>query len=217
MTAVEEWSLWLHIAAGIVALFAGLGALVTTKGGWRHRQAGKIFVVSMGVVVATVFVLVAVAPTSFRVMLTLVAIFSGYLAFSGYRVLSRKRPPDSAHLLDWLGAGTVILACLTLGVWGVRWVLDGNSFGIVMGVFGGIGIGFGTMDIRFFHADEQEEWMVTHLQRMLGAFIATVSAVSAVNLTLCWEFWRGCGPPSSASHSSLTGRISIRPPEHSRC
>ena len=50
-------------------------------------------------------------------------------------------------------------------------------------VFGGIGIAFGTMDIRLFRTSKSEEWMVNHLQRMIGAFIATVSAVSAVNLT----------------------------------
>jgi uncharacterized membrane protein len=179
---VEGWSLWLHIAAGTVAVFAGIGALVTTKGGRWHRQAGKVFVASLGVVVVTVFVLAAISPTSFRVVLTLIAIFSGYLGFSGYRVLSRKRPPRTAHLIDWMAAGTVILACLGLAAWGVRLFLDDNSFGIVMGVFGGIGITFGTMDLRLFHGDSQE-WMIPHLQRMIGAFIATVSAVSAVNLT----------------------------------
>lgn len=183
MPTVEEWSLWLHIAAGTVALFAGFGALVTTKGGWRHRQAGKVFLVSMGVVVATVFVLVAIDPTSFRIILTLVAIFSGYLAFSGYRALSRKRPTDTIHLIDWMAAGSVILACVGLGAWGITWFLGGRSFGIVMIVFGGIGIAFGTLDMRSFHGDEHGEWMVSHLQRMVGAFIATVSAVSAVNLT----------------------------------
>lgn len=179
----EAWSLWLHILAGTVALFAGFGALVTTKGGWRHRQAGKVFLVSMGVVVATVFVLLAIDPTSFRIILSLIAIFSGYLAFSGYRALSRRRPTSPAHMIDWMAAGSVILACLGLGVWGVSWFLGGNSFGIVMAFFSVIGIAFGTMDGRSFRSDEQGDWMVSHLQRMVGAFIATVSAVSAVNLT----------------------------------
>jgi len=183
MPTVEVWSLWLHIAAGIVALFAGLGALVTRKGGWRHRQVGKVFLVSMGVVVATVFVLVAIDPVAFRIILTLVAIFSGYLAFSGYRVLSRKRPTSTAHMVDWGAAGSVVLACVGLGLWGINWFLDGNSFGVVMIVFGGIGIAFGTLDIRSFYGENSGEWMVNHLQRMIGAFIATVSAVSAVNLT----------------------------------
>lgn len=183
MVTFEAWSLWLHIAAGTVALLAGLGALVTSKGGRRHRQAGKGFLVSMSVVIMTVFVLLGVDPTVFRTILTLVAIFSGYLAFSGYRVLSRKRPTDTAHLVDWIAALSVVVACGGLGAWGGNWALDGNSFGIVMMVFGGIGIAFGATDMRSFYTDGREEWMVSHLQRMIGAFIATVSAVSAVTLT----------------------------------
>jgi len=183
MTTLEEWTLWIHIAGGMMALFAGVGALVTEKGGLRHRQAGRVFLVSMGIVVGTVFVLLPLDPTPFRGILTLVAIFSGYLAFSGYRVLSRKRPAQTAHEVDWIAAGSVILACLGLSVWGVTWLLDGRSFGIVMLVFAGIGVAFGTMDIRLFQASGAEEWVVNHLQRMIGAFIATVSAVSAVNLT----------------------------------
>ena len=52
-----------------------------------------------------------------------------------------------------------------------------------MVVFGGIRVAFGTMDMRLFHSDDHGEWMVSHLQRMISALIATVSAVSAVNLT----------------------------------
>lgn len=142
-----------------------------------------MFLVSMGIVVGTVFVLLALDATSFRIIPTLVAIFSGYLAFSGYRALSRKRPSSTAHLIDWVAATSVILACGGLDVWGVGWILDGNPFGIVMTVFAGIGIVFGTMDMCSFYGDDHGEWMVNHLQRMSGAFIATVSAVSAVNLT----------------------------------
>ena len=183
MPTLEELTLWIHIAGGTVALVAGVGALITKKGGFRHRGAGKVFLVSMGVVVGTVVILLPLDPTPFRAILTLVAIFSGYLAFSGYRALSRKRPAQTGHLVDWTAAGSVILACLGLSVWGISWVLDGRSFGIVMLVFGGIGIAFGTMDIRLFQTSKSEEWMVNHLQRMIGAFIATVSAVSAVNPT----------------------------------
>jgi len=183
MATLEEWTLWLHIAGGTVALLAGIGALVTNKGGLRHRQAGTVFLVSMSIVVGTVFVLLPLDPTPFRGILALVALFSGYLAFSGYRALSRKRPAQTEHPVDWIAAGSVILACIGLSVWGLTWFLDGRSFGIVMLVFGGIGVAFGTIDIRLFQTSDVEEWMVNHLQRMIGAFIATVSAVSAVNLT----------------------------------
>lgn len=183
MPTIEEWSLWVHIVAGVVAVLAGAGALVTEKGRLRHRQAGKVFLVSMGVVGGTVVVLLALNPTSFRVILTLIAVFSGYLAFSGYRVLSRKRPSATPHLLDWLAVVSVVLACLGLGVWGLVWAVTGNSFGLVLLVFGVIGVAFGTMDIRTFQGDESDEWIVSHLQRMIAAFIATISAVSAVTLT----------------------------------
>ncbi len=183
MAVVELWSLWLHIAAGTVAVVAGAGALLAKKGGRRHRQAGKLFLVSMALVVATVFVLFGIDPTTFRSILTLVAVFSGYLAFSGYRTLSRKRPADGADLIDWVAAGSVILASLALGGWGSTWSLNGNPFGIVMVVFGGIGVAYGAMDVRAFTRTESSEWKVRHLQRMVAAVIATVSAVSAVNLT----------------------------------
>ncbi|MFB6228165.1 MAG: hypothetical protein ABEH88_06255 [Halobacteriales archaeon] len=194
MPTLEEWILWLHIAAGTIAVLAGLGALVTTKGGWRHRQAGKLFLISMGVVVATVFGLLAINPTTFRIILSLVAVFSGYFAFSGYRVLSRKRPTDDANAIDWTATGAVTLACLGLGVWGVNWYLGGQSFGIVMMVFGGIGVVFGALDARVFRREGAGEWMVSHLQRMIAAFIATVSAVSAVNLTPLIGIWAWLWP-----------------------
>lgn len=181
--AVEAWSLRLHVAAGTVALLAGTAALLTSKGGRRHRLAGKLFLASMGVTVATVFVLLAVAPTSFRAVLGLVAVFSGYLAFSGYRSLAGRRPAGTAGAVDWVAAAGVVVACLGLGAWGLGWLLDGRSFGVVMAVFGGVGVGFGLLDARQFHGDGAGNPTVSHLQRMVSAYIATVSAVSAVNLT----------------------------------
>lgn len=184
MPSLEVWTLRVHIAAGVVALGAGLVALVTTKGGLRHRRAGKVFLVAMAVVVGTVFPLLAIDPTSGRVFLSLVAVFSGYLAFSGYRILSRKRPADEAMAVDWVAAVAAVLASLALGGWGLRRLAGGEPFGIVLVVFGAIGFGFGGYDLRAFRAaDGPPESMVTHLQRMIGAFIATVTAVSAVNLT----------------------------------
>ena len=211
MPTLEAWALWLHIAAGVIALVAGFGALVTTKGGLWHRRVGKVFVVSMAAVVGTVVPLLAFDPTPFRRFLTLVAIFSGYLAFSGYRVLSRKRPADEARPSDWIAAGTVVLACVGLGGWGLTQLVDGESFGLVMLVFGGIGLAFGAIDLRTFRATEtQREWMVTHLQRMVSAVIATVSAVSAVNLTgtlgvVAWLWPTAVGIPLIMYWSNMYG------------
>jgi len=207
MPTVEAWSLWLHIAAGVVAVLAGVGALVTRKGGRRHRQAGKLFLGSMAVVVGTVFVLVALDFNTFRLILTLIAIFSGYLAFSGYRAVSRKRSATSSLVVDWVAAVAVVLACGALGVWGLVWMFEGNSFGVVMSVFAGIGIVFGGVDMRTLHTDSHEAPILTHLQRMCGAFIAVISAVSAVNLTatlgiLAWLWPTILGVPLIAYYTT---------------
>ncbi|WP_435065544.1 hypothetical protein [Halobaculum sp. EA56] len=183
MATFEAWVLRLHIAAGVAALVAGTGALATRKGGRRHRRAGKGFLASMAVTVSTVVPLAALDPTTFRILLTLVAVFSGYLAFSGYRVLSRGRPAGDARPVDWVAACSTLIACGLLGGWGLVWLVDGRSFGVVMAVFAAIGIAFAGLDVRTFRRAAPDDRIVSHLQRMLGAFIATVSAVSAVNLT----------------------------------
>jgi uncharacterized membrane protein len=183
--SAEAVVLWTHVAAGVVALLAGAGALVTNKGGGRHRFAGRQFVRAMAVVVGTVPLLLAFDPTSFaRQFLTLVAVFSGYFAFTGYRVLARKRPAAEAAPVDWAAAVLVVVASLALAGLGVALLLRGGTFGIVLLVFGLLGGGFGFVDVRGFRAPEgRNPWLVDHLTRMIGAFIATVSAVSVVNLS----------------------------------
>lgn len=188
MTSItpEGVVLGVHIAAGFAALFVGFVALVTRKGGDRHRLAGRIFVWSMAVVVGLVPVLLAFDPSDFaRQFLTLVAVFSGYLVFSGYRVLSRKRPADEPEGVDWLGAGLVTVACLGLGGWGAVILAGGTQLGVVLIVFGAIGGSVVVGDVRAFlgASGDPQQWMVDHLSRMIGGYIATVTAISVVNLT----------------------------------
>lgn len=209
--ALEATVLRLHIAAGVAALLAGAVALGTTKGGLWHRRAGRTFVAAMAVVVGTVLPLLALDPTANRIFLTLVAVFSGYLAFSGYRSVRRADPEGRPTVADWAGVALVAGACLPLGGWGVLRVVGGDPFGIVLAVFGGIGLGFGGVDARALHRDrEAAPRIVTHLTRMLGALIATVTAVSAVNLTMvppvvAWLWPTVLGTPLIAYYANRYG------------
>jgi uncharacterized membrane protein len=99
-----------HILAGFVALGTGGAAFLTKKGGRRHRFAGRAFVYAMAVVAATSLVLYVLSPTTFRLFLALVAVFSFYFVFSGYRVLARKRPADTPQRVDWLAVGLLVVA-----------------------------------------------------------------------------------------------------------
>lgn len=185
---VEGGVLWAHIAAGVVAVLAGTAAMLTEKGGRRHRLAGRTFVRSMAVVVGTVPVLLVFDPTSFlRQFLVLVGVFSGYLAFSGYRAIARGRSTDWPGTADRVAAALAGAACLGMGAWGVVLLAGGDGFGTVLVAFGGLGVAFVGVDARTFHRHETggaaPARLATHLSRMVGAFIATVSAVSVVNLS----------------------------------
>jgi len=112
----------------------------------------------------------------------LIALFSFYLAFTGYRILSRKTPQQRPNAADWTAVSIVLSGSLSLVAYGLYLVLT-SSFGTVAIVFGAIGIFFGVTDIRaFLHPPtEKQAWWYTHMTRMLSAYIATVTAFSVVN------------------------------------
>ncbi|MFC6975537.1 hypothetical protein ACFQL1_14195 [Halomicroarcula sp. GCM10025709] len=182
VSLIEELTLGVHIFAGFVALGGGLGAFVTAKGGRRHRRFGIAYVYAMAVVSGTSLLLYVIEPVSFRLFLALVAIFSFYFAYSGYRVLSRKRPTDAPGRRDWVALGLFGVASVGLVVVGALWYLDGNGFAPVILVFGTVGTAFAAGDLRSFGTPpESGEWIGQHVTRMGAGYIAAVSAFSAVN------------------------------------
>ena len=183
MTTAEAAVLAGHIAAGVVALVAGVGAFATRKGGRRHRRFGRTYVYAMALVSASAVALYPFDPGFLRGFLVLVAVFSFYFAFSGYRVLSRKRPDAGAGAVDWVAVGLMGAAGLGLVGLGAWRAIDGDGFGVVLLVFGGLGTGFAVTDVRAFRrGTDGGAWVGEHVVRMGAAYIATVSAVSAVNL-----------------------------------
>ena len=91
MHAADPWwitvFLAIHIAAGTMAFLLAPVALATAKGGKQHKRWGKVYLWSMGAVAATAVPMAFFFPVRF---LALVAVFSFYFAFSGYRVLRLK-------------------------------------------------------------------------------------------------------------------------------
>lgn len=182
MPSAEAVTLGVHVAAGFVALFGGAGAIGTKKGGLRHRQFGRAFVYGMVVVAVTSLGLLVFDPTGFRQFLALVAVFSFYFVFSGYRVLARKRPDDRPTRTDWTAVVLLGFSGVGLFVMGAQWWFDGRGFATVLVVFGGIASTFSARDVRLFRRSaEPGGWFVEHLMRMAAGYIAAVSAFSAVN------------------------------------
>ncbi|HKP02143.1 MAG TPA: DUF2306 domain-containing protein [Chthoniobacterales bacterium] len=168
-----------HIFFGSIALFVAPAAMLTRKGGLSHRRWGKIYFCSMAGVAVTAVVMSFIRSGLFFVLL---ALFSFYLAFTGYRILYRKTPQQGATGIDWAAVSMVLFGSVSLVVYGGCLMLTSN-FGTVAIVFGIIGLYFGVTDVRaFYHPPtDKQAWWFTHMRRMLAAYIATVTAFSVVN------------------------------------
>ena len=182
--------LFLHIVAGTFALAVAPVAMIVKKGGTTHRRWGKSYVYAMLVVALTSL---RVAPYFGDFFLLAIAVFSSYLAFSGWRVLRLKRPDrgDAPALVDWSASIAVIVAgCVLIGMAIVQRVSFG-AFVPVLVVLGGLAVGLGAIDIRnfLFPRADKTAWFFSHIGKMTGAYIATVTAFSSVNFLFIHPIW----------------------------
>ena len=176
MGTVFDVMLWVHIMAGTLALVGGLVAIVTRKGARLHRRSGIVYVLCMIVVGVTALVMSIIRPNPF---LFAVAIFSAAMALSGWL----PARGDNLQLSKMVGIASIVAATL-LGVVGMWWVIAGDVFGITAIVFGLISARFGWQDVRRTTERNRQQRIIAHVSAMGGAFIATVSAISAVNLDM---------------------------------
>jgi uncharacterized membrane protein len=73
----------LHVPAGLVALTAGIVAMLSRKGEWWHRRAGVIYLFAIGTIAATAVGLVSTRGPQFNHLLVFAAL-AATLAFGGY-------------------------------------------------------------------------------------------------------------------------------------
>jgi uncharacterized membrane protein len=181
----------LHVIFGIIAFISAPGAMMTKKGSLWHRRLGSAFFYAMMAVAASAFILWTLGSQLF---LMLLAVFSFYLAFSGYRAVKIKN--GKAEKIDWLVAGAAVLAGKGLVILGAVVLYKGNSFGYVTLALGAGCAYSAARDLLRFSRPvvDKQAWLINHLTKMLGAYIATVTAVSAVNFHFLPPVWRWLWP-----------------------
>lgn len=79
----------LHVPAGLLALVAGLIAMLSRKGGWWHRRAGLFYLIGIIILTLTARGFVASRGSEF-IFLFAMGMLATTLAMSGY-LLRRKR------------------------------------------------------------------------------------------------------------------------------
>lgn len=169
----------LHIAGGGLGLITGLIVLFMKKGGRIHRNLGNIYFYGMLVSAVVSLVMAYLHPNWF---LFIVGIFTSYMLLTGKAYLNKKSTAD-VRLWDWVlsivmaifGSGFMIIGAMNL--------FKGVSFGLVLLVFGFISISFVLQDWKNFRGKSpvRNYWLTTHLQRMMGSYIASATAFLVVN------------------------------------
>lgn len=120
-------------------------------------------------------------PNSFLFM---VGVFTLYMICSGQRYLKHKEI-DKFNLgfIDWTITFCMLVAGLLFIGTGISGIIKSNLFGIVYVVFGSLGLLFVWQDFNNYtnKSKIKNYWLLSHLQRMTGSFIASLTAFLVVN------------------------------------
>ena len=171
--------LWVHIAAGMIGLIVFWVPIFSKKGSKNHLQFGKYYVRLMWVVVVTAVVLCI--KNLFTVHYN-TAIFLGFIAlltasplWSGIRILQDKKEASPGYLRTrQLFDASLVLTGAALLTYGLYLKLEG--VGILMVIFGILGLSSTPDLIRGFKTKRKTNWLYEHLAGMIGSGIASHTA-----------------------------------------
>ena len=174
----------IHIIAGSIGLFTGTINIIRKKGDKPHRLVGKFFVLGMLINAVAGF---AMSILHHNLFLLIVAVFSFYMTATGQRILYLKKldKGQKPKYIDWVITTIMVLFALFFIIFGAYLILNHNNFGIVLLVFGLISILMAKSDIKTYRGKIKFKnyWLLIHIQRMIGAYIAALTAFLVVNNT----------------------------------
>jgi hypothetical protein len=183
MEAFVKFLIFSHVTAGAVSLITAPVAMAVAKGGKTHRLSGKIFFWSMVYIFVSAVIL---GIYHWKPFLLMVAVLSFYLVYSGYRTLHQKQIHSGKGVkwYDWFIAATSGAFMLSFLIWSVDLMINGTN--AILIVFFSVGGLFSIItEVRRYikKPDVKHSWLFNHIGRMVGGFIAAVTAFSTNVLT----------------------------------
>ena len=172
MELYQKTLLYTHIALGGLALLSGLIPMLTKKGSTIHRRAGLVYFYAMlGVVVtAAAICLPRIHEYKMHFLLT-IAVFSFYLAYTGKRVLELRT--GNYQVIDKIVLGATLLSIV------VMFLLQN----LILAIFGILLLRLCYVDMKIYlywdepkRKEHSEFIMKSHIGKMIGAYIATITA-----------------------------------------
>jgi hypothetical protein len=182
-------TLYVHIAAGFIALVTGLIPMFAKKGGKAHILWGKVYFWAMFVVALTA--LLRFQMQMRLIFLAAIAIFSFYNTFTGVRLIQRKESSKPSWL-DYFASILAMMCALSMFYFAFLGYQKGDRFlSILFIVFGMAVFTMSFEDLRVFMGNKVIDdkgkpvqikyWFQNHISRMGGSYIATVTAFLVVN------------------------------------
>jgi uncharacterized membrane protein len=171
--------LYLHIICGGLSLIVGLVVMILKKGDKNHKQIGSVFFYSMLTAALVSIPMSFLHPNYF---LFIVGVWTTYMLITGKRYLSIKQIAD-VKKIDWVITIVMSLFGAVLSAIGVYLLIKGGSFGLVLFAFGGIAMLMTYSDYNAYSGKSKyKNFNITnHIQRMVGSYIASVTAFLVVN------------------------------------
>ena len=186
-----EYVLYLHVFSGGIALTSGLIAIFTKKGQNAHIKSGLIYFWSMFSVIITGLIVGIYRDNLF---LQSIAIFSFYMAFTGKQFLKNKSK-IAPTLIDWIvGIASSIVGLTMLG-FGLYFLfkIGFKSLVPMLLIFGFLLTWMTLDDLKGLYMKKfvRGAWLLKHISRMGGSFIATSTAFLLVNTSIepVWVMW----------------------------
>lgn len=184
MELVFKILLGIHVIAGSIGLFTGTINVIRKKGDKPHRLIGIFFFFSMIINAIAGFIMSIIHINLF---LLIIAVFSFYMTTTGQRILSLKRldKGQNPRKMDWALTLMMVFFAFFFIIYGICLVANNNNFGPVLFVFGLISILMTRKDITIYQGNIKIKnyWLLIHIQRMIGAYIAALTAFLVVNNT----------------------------------
>lgn len=174
--------IYTHAFFGGIGLITGIGNLILKKGNSLHKKMGKLFSYAM-VISSLISLIIAKMPNHKNLFLFLIGIFTIYMVLAGNRALTLKRK-EKADDIDKSISGIMLVTSIVMILIGIIGITQKTDNSILYIFFGGFGLFMTLKDFQTFRIFKKNKnaWLKSHIGRMVGALIASVTAFMVAGL-----------------------------------
>ena len=176
--------IYIHAFFGGLGLISGLGSILVKKGSKPHKKLGKLFSVGM-ITSSLISIPISWLPNHQNIFLFLIGLFTIYLVISGNQILTFKlTTKKQSKPIDKIISGSMFIVSTIMVLFGAYGFVKGNSSSLLFIFFGSFGFSLTLRDFLYYKnlAKTNHGWLSNHIAKMMGAYIASVTAFIVAGL-----------------------------------